>query len=68
VSVRLFGSSEGWLRLEVADDGVGAQTDGGGTGTRLIRALAQQLGGTVEQQEQQQGTSVIVRFPRTEPS
>jgi two-component sensor histidine kinase len=66
VSVRLSGKDDGWLSLQVTDDGVGAKVEGGGTGTRLIRALAQQLGGTVEQRERQPGTEVTVRFPAAE--
>jgi two-component sensor histidine kinase len=66
VSVRLSSSSDGWLSLQVVDDGVGTKTDGSGTGTRLIRALAQQLGGTVEQPEQPRGIDVRVRFPVAE--
>jgi two-component sensor histidine kinase len=61
VTVRLDRGGEGWLRLEVADDGVGTGAEGGGTGTRLIAALARQLGGTVERHGPP-GTRVVVRF------
>ncbi len=57
------------LMLEVADDGVGMAPEqrGTGTGTKLIRALAQQLGGTVEWQGPP-GTQVILNFPVSGPS
>jgi PAS domain S-box-containing protein len=50
--------------LEVLDDGVGfsQRKPGSGTGTKLIRALAQQLGGTVEWGGPP-GTQLVVRFP-----
>ena len=69
ISVRLHRAGEGMLLLEVADDGVGAGAEGkdGGTGTRLIRALAQQLGGIVEREASERGTRVAVRFPEAEP-
>jgi two-component sensor histidine kinase len=63
VTARLERDGAGWLRLEVADDGVGAggAEDGGGTGTRLIDALARQLGGSVERHGPP-GTRVVARF------
>jgi two-component sensor histidine kinase len=65
VTVRLHRGEPGMLRLEVADNGVGVGPHGenGGTGTRLIRALAQQLDGSVERERAQEGTRVVVRFP-----
>ncbi len=62
--LRLHRSGGSELRLEIEDDGIGAEThaDTGGTGTRLIQALAQQLGGTVERAGRNQGTKVAVRF------
>ena len=55
--------------LEVADDGIGLAPEqrGSGTGTKLIRALAQQLGGTVEWRGPP-GTQVILTFPVSGPS
>lgn len=52
------------FRLEVADDGVGLSPEqrGSGTGTKLIRALAQQLAGTVEWHGPP-GTRVVLSFP-----
>jgi PAS domain S-box-containing protein len=53
--------------LEVSDDGIGRPPPGesSGTGTKLIRALAQQLGGTLEWQSPP-GTQLILRFPTKE--
>lgn len=50
--------------LEVGDDGVGRPppSEKSGTGTKLIRALSQQLGGTVEWQGPP-GTQLIMQFP-----
>ena len=66
VSVRLERCKRDWLRLEIADDGQGCgeegQGDTAGGGTRLIRALARQLGGAAEWQGPP-GTAVVVRFP-----
>jgi PAS domain S-box-containing protein len=59
------------FRLRVADDGVGSSgQEPTGTGSRLVRLLAQQLGGTIERSGPP-GTSVCVKFPvhgRGEPS
>jgi two-component sensor histidine kinase len=67
------------LRLEVADDGVGAPTtdpsacDGGavrrgkGQGSRLIGALARQLGGSAEWRGPL-GTALVVVFPEAGPA
>ncbi len=51
------------FRLEVTDDGVGLPLahHTAGTGTKLIRALAQQLGGTVEWRGPP-GTQIVLRF------
>ncbi len=55
--------------LKVIDDGVGRPqpNESSGTGTKLIRALAQQLGGTVEWQGPP-GTQLILRFPTRLPT
>lgn len=70
VSVRLGRCGEGWLRLEVADDGIGPATEGAGRaamgGTRLIRTLSRQLGGAAEWHGPP-GTTVVVRFPEALP-
>jgi two-component sensor histidine kinase len=50
--------------LEVSDDGVGrpSPSESSGTGTKLIRALAQQLGGTIEWKGPP-GTQLVIEFP-----
>jgi PAS domain S-box-containing protein len=70
VRVRLQRGEEGTLRLEVSDDGIGAPADRGGQratsgGTRLIGALARQLGGTAEWRGPP-GTAVVVAIPGPE--
>jgi PAS domain S-box-containing protein len=52
------------LRLVVEDDGIGVPPDrfGTGTGTRLIRSLAQQLGGAFTISGSQ-GTRIEITFP-----
>lgn len=66
VSVHLERSEAGWLRLEVADNGLGSPAVGPGAaaggGTRLIHALARQLGGEAEWHGPP-GTAIIVKFP-----
>jgi PAS domain S-box-containing protein len=54
--------------LKISDDGIGFAPGqpGSGTGTKLIRALAQQLGGTVEWAGPP-GTQVVLRFPAKAP-
>jgi len=56
--------------LTVADDGTGAPVSKGqissrsrGLGQKLVRALAQQLGGTMEATSGEVGTHCSVRFP-----
>jgi two-component sensor histidine kinase/putative methionine-R-sulfoxide reductase with GAF domain len=58
--------------LTVSDEGRGmdpqrmeaAQRTGGGQGSSLLRHLARQLGGEVEQGTPERGTSISLRFPR----
>jgi PAS domain S-box-containing protein len=54
--------------LEVSDDGIGFAPEqrGSGTGTKLIRALAQQLGGSVEWKGPP-GTRITLVFPVAGP-
>ena len=55
------------LVLTVSDDGVGISTDRRiGTGTRIISALARQLGGSVTPAEDVPGSSFSVTFPKAE--
>jgi len=58
----------GEVRLTVRDDGVGARAEAGqGMGSRLVRALTQQLGGT-SSVRQDGGTVFELAFPRAEPT
>jgi two-component system, sensor histidine kinase PdtaS len=61
----LFEERDGRLHLEVSDNGIGmtAEQRGRGVGTRLIRALAQQLGGTPDWHGPP-GTTLVVQFPK----
>ena len=66
VTVRLsHHGSDGEYALEVADDGIGLPETAWrtGTGTRLVRALAQQLGGSVTWHEPP-GTRVELVIPK----
>jgi two-component sensor histidine kinase len=56
--------------LTVSDEGRGtdptvmaARRAGGGQGLKLLRHLARQLGGDIEQGTPERGTSITVRFP-----
>jgi len=42
---------------------VAARRAGGGQGLELLRHLARQLGGDIEQATPERGTSITVRFP-----
>lgn len=70
ISVAL-GQVQDGLVLRVADDGVGVSEGRansgreGGIGSRLIRALAAQLGGTMEAATLEPGTAITVRLPDT---
>ena len=58
---------EGSLSLVVSDDGIGmGQTRDGGSGQRLVRALARQLGGQALWTSLM-GTKVQVQFPAPDP-
>jgi two-component sensor histidine kinase len=68
---------DGFLKLEVADDGVGlpehfdpAANSGGSLGMRMILSLAAQLGGQVEAPRAATGACFVVRFrgARREPT
>ncbi|AXQ93426.1 response regulator [Cereibacter azotoformans] len=66
LSVRLAVSEPGRGRLEVCDDGIGSspltESRGTGLGRRLMRAMVDQLGGTVEQPATAAGTCVVIDF------
>jgi two-component sensor histidine kinase len=59
----------GTLRLTVADDGQGLDPRAdSGLGARLVDGFAQQLGGKVERNSDNQGTTVRLNFPWREAS
>lgn len=60
-----YGEDEGSCRLQVIDDGVGGPPSRPGTGTRLVKALAGQMGGSVEWHHAP-GTRVVVTLPSCE--
>jgi two-component sensor histidine kinase len=66
VTVRLT-REEGALRLLVRDDGVGhpaeSASPGAGFGQKLVRSLAQQLGGAFTMEAASTGTRCELRFP-----
>lgn len=51
------------FRLIVADQGVGAQRTGQGFGTRMIGAMVERLGGTIERFDNRPGLRAIVTAP-----
>jgi two-component sensor histidine kinase len=54
----------GEARLTVSDNGRGIQSSNEqGSGLKLIDSLARQIGGTIEQQSSQAGTTTILTFP-----
>jgi two-component sensor histidine kinase len=65
VSLKLTpGVSYGEARLTVADDGRGIQNPRpGGSGQKLMAALARQIGGEIEQDSSDKGTTTSVTFP-----
>ncbi|MGP3697267.1 sensor histidine kinase [Rhodobacter sp. NSM] len=66
LSVTLAEGRDGKGRLVVADDGIGSsplsESRGTGLGRRLMRAMVDQLGGTVEQPDTARGTTVVIEF------
>ncbi|MDQ3965721.1 MAG: GAF domain-containing sensor histidine kinase, partial [Actinomycetota bacterium] len=70
VDVRL-GCRDGWIELEIRDDGVGLETNGrgGGTGIGSMRERAELLGGALHVAGHSgAGTEVTVRIPTEIPS
>lgn len=65
VTVRLTaGVGRGEARLSVSDNGKGIDPSRPvGSGTRLIRSLAAQIGGQVEQNSSERGTTTTLQFP-----
>jgi len=68
LSLEIGQEPDGWILLRVADSGQGlpdfVQLDQGGLGFQLVRALTDQLGGTLEL-ERRRGVSLLLRFPPT---
>jgi len=61
-------AQDGWLRIQVADDGVGFKEPGASRGRGLdnLRRRAAELGGTLDiQSDHGAGASVILRLPLT---
>jgi two-component sensor histidine kinase len=67
VRVRLQRVSDGWAELSVEDDGVGRSDDaaskGTGLGTRIVRAMAESMNGTIEYGTLMPGTVARLSFP-----
>jgi two-component sensor histidine kinase/CHASE3 domain sensor protein len=67
IRVTLTQAEGGMAELRVEDDGVGRATDpvvkGTGLGTKLVSALASSLGGRVDYETGQQGTSARLSLP-----
>jgi two-component sensor histidine kinase len=65
ITVELVGGMRhGEARLTVSDNGRGIQGERrGGSGHKLIAALARQIGGEVEQNSSAKGTTTLVVFP-----
>ncbi len=65
--VSLEEAAPGQARLKVSDDGVGIDptlvAQGTGLGQQLLRAMGDQLGGTVEQVPVERGTCIVLQFP-----
>lgn len=64
ITLRAGAETDGGVLL-VSDDGAGMSSPGGnGAGSGLVRALATQIGGSVDWSSGEgRGTSVTVRFP-----
>jgi two-component system, sensor histidine kinase PdtaS len=65
VLVRLIsGVGRGEARLSISDNGKGIDpSQRAGSGSRLIKSLAAQIGGQVEQESSKQGTTTTLQFP-----
>jgi two-component system, sensor histidine kinase PdtaS len=64
IRVTFATADNGEAVLCVRDDGVGlGPPRKGSAGTDLLARLAQQIGGTLEQAEQEKGTGFCIRFP-----
>jgi len=65
ITVRLVGGiGFGEARLTVSDNGRGiSNVSENGSGLKLIASLARQIGGTIEQESSDSGTTTILTFP-----
>jgi two-component sensor histidine kinase len=65
ISVRLqSGIGFGEARLTITDNGKGiTEADTGGSGLKLVEALARQIAATVERKSSNKGTTISVQFP-----
>ncbi len=65
IAVRLVGGvGFGEARLTVSDNGRGiCKVSENGSGLKLIASLARQIGGTIEQESSDSGTTTILTFP-----
>jgi two-component sensor histidine kinase len=65
ISIKLqAGIGFGEALLTIADNGTGTKnTESGGSGLKLIEALARQIGATVDRKSSKRGTTVTVQFP-----
>ncbi|EDY86511.1 putative sensor histidine kinase [gamma proteobacterium HTCC5015] len=62
----MWGCSEGFLTLEVSDNGSGqCQADTGGRGSLIVTSRAQELGGTAEWSTLEGGCCATLRIPMT---
>ena len=65
IRVRLVGGiGFGEARLTISDNGCGmGETQGNGSGLKLIASLARQIGGSIDQQSNDAGTTTTLTFP-----
>jgi two-component system, sensor histidine kinase PdtaS len=66
ITVKLIGGvgyGEASLILSDNGRGIGESTRGGGSGLKLIASLARQIGGSVDQESSNSGTTTSLRFP-----
>ena len=60
----MAGVGYGEARLSVVDNGRGVKEDNPkGTGLELVAALARQIGGTIDQESSDRGTTTSLMFP-----
>jgi two-component sensor histidine kinase len=65
IKIRLVGGiGFGEARLTISDDGRGiGDHRGNGSGLKLIASLARQIGGAIDQQSNETGTTTTLTFP-----